>query len=207
MNRTAKSILVFGSYMAVICVVHLVVLNTAAHARECQLERALDFHVVKALQQAGVTDEQFKALAAAGEIQEIFPEECMAELNLSVANPDKNCEILNGQALSRLLSYIGVAKYLFLATGDAPTYRANIRAILRNYLTSVPHRCWFQGVQMPSQSAGSYSSLTPAQCAQLSANYQACKQQAESAVRACAGTPWKHNCASTIPTCMLPPCY
>lgn len=174
---------------------------------ECPLERALDFHVVQALKQGGVTDEQFEALAAAGEIEATFPEVCIAELNYAAANPDTKCQIRNGQMFSQLLSYVAVAGYLFAVTEDAPTYRVNLRVILRTFLTSVPHQCWFQGMQLPpaNQPSVSVTPLTQAQCAQLRANYQACKSEAESAAKACTVTPWKHNCAITIPTCILPP--
>lgn len=175
----------------------------------CPLEDALDFHVVQALKVNGLTEKQFEDLVAAGEIKKDFPAVCLDELSYATANPDTNCQIVNGNALSRLSSYLAVAGYLFAVTGDAPTARANIRAIIRYFLDSVPHKCWFQAVKMPpadSPPVVSGKGLTPTQCAQLRANYEACKRQAEQALQKCTVTPWNHNCANTAPTCMLPPC-
>lgn len=184
--------------------------NAPSPGARCPFEDALNFQVVQALKVNGVTDEQFEALAAAGEIKKVFPAECVGELNHAMANPDTNCQILNGKTLSRLSSYIATAAFLFAVTGDAPTCRANLRAILRNFLESVPHKCWFQTVTMPPPNQPSPEfpgqGLTPGQCAQLRANYEACKQQAEQALKQCTVTPWNHNCASGVPTCMLPPC-
>lgn len=180
----------------------------------CPLEEALDFQVVQALKVLGVTDQQFEALAAAGEIRREMSAVCLNELNDAIANPDTNCQIVNGDAISRLSSYVAVAGYLFRVTGDTPTLRVNIRRILRNYLESVPHKCWFQGAKIPppppppppNSPVVSDKRLTPAQCAQLRDYYQACKQQADQAQRKCMVTPAPSNCAYTLPTCMLPPC-
>jgi len=185
--------------------------NLPSPSSRCPFEDVLDFQVVAALKVMGVTDQQFENLAAAGEIKKYFPDVCMDELNQATANPDTNCRIVNGKAISRLSSYMVVAGFLFNVTGDAPTFRANIRAILKNYLESTPHECWFQGVEMPSPNQPppvvSGQGLTPAQCAQLRANFEACKNQANQALKQCTVTPWNHNCAVTsVPTCMLPPC-
>jgi hypothetical protein len=179
---------------------------------ECPFNEALEYQVVQALKVNGVTDEQFEALAAAGEIGRTISGACIAELNYAAANPDTACQRANGVAISRLSSYVMVASYLFLVTGDARTFRTNLRAILANLLNSVPRQCWFQGFVMPVAPPNDVSPdvssarLTPTQCAQLRANFEACKQQANTALRTCTVTPHARNCAYTAPACMLPPC-
>jgi hypothetical protein len=112
----------------------------------CPLEEALNFHLVQALMVNGATDKQLDALEAAGEIKSDVPAVCLDELNHARQNPDTNCQIVNGKVTSRLLSYKAVAVYLFVVTGDASTFRVNMRRLLRNFLESVPHECRFQGV-------------------------------------------------------------
>ncbi len=177
---------------------------------ECTFDEALDYQVVQALKVNGVTDKQFEALAAAGEIRRTISGACVAELYYAVANPDTECQRANGVAVSRVSTYLTVASYLYLVTGDARTYRTNIRAVLANILNFVPRRCWFQGTVMPANPPNNISpghpELTPALCAQLRANFDACTQQANAALRICTVTPHARNCASTAPSCMLPPC-
>jgi len=169
---------------------------------ECPLEEALDYQVVGALKENGVTDEQFQALAAAGEIRATLDQVCIDKIRHAAENRDANCETLNGEVYSRLSSYAVVTFLLFSITGDAPTARANIRAILRNFLNSVPHRCLFQGLKVPPPSKRfERGGLSPARCAALRANFDACKQQANSALQGCTVTPWQRNCASTAPVC------
>ncbi len=184
-----------------------VAVPTASQNAECPLEEALDYQVVSALKVNGVTDEQFQALAAAGEIRATLDQVCIDEIRQAAEKRDANCETLNGEVYSRLSSYAAVTFLLFSVTGDAPTARANIRAILRNFLDSVPHRCWFQGMKIPSPSTKiDGGALSPAQCAALRANFEACKQQANSVLKRCTVTPFQRNCASTAPMCQLPPC-
>jgi hypothetical protein len=179
---------------------------------ECPFNEALDYQVVQALKANGVTDEQFEALAAAGEIGRTISGACIAEINYAGANPDTECQRANGVALSIRSSYLVVSGYLFLVTGDARTYRSNIRTILADILKSVPHRCWFQSAALPTATPNygspgvSGAGLTPAQCAALRANFEACKQQANYALQRCTVTPHARNCAATAPVCMPSPC-
>jgi hypothetical protein len=85
--------------------------NVPSPSDRCPFEDALDFQVVQALKVMGVTDQQFEDLAAAGEIKKYFSDVCMDELNQATANPDTNCQIVNGKAVSRLSSYMAVAGY------------------------------------------------------------------------------------------------
>jgi hypothetical protein len=187
--------------------VALLITATAIQAKaECPFNEALDFHVVQALKANGVTEEQFEALAAAGEFAGggKISGTCVAEINYAAANPDAYCQALNGKVTSLLMTYSAVAAILFSVTGDARTYRNNLRSILGNYLNFAPHQCWFQGVTMPDPQQP--QSATPQQCAQLRANFDACKQQAEGALRQCAGGPHIRNCTNLGPTCAPPPC-
>jgi hypothetical protein len=72
---------------------------------ECPFNEALDFQVVQALKANGVTDEQFEALADAGEIGRTMSGVCIAELNYAATNPETICQQTNGMVLLRLLSY------------------------------------------------------------------------------------------------------
>jgi len=180
-------------------------------AAECPFNEALDYQVVQALKVNGVTDEQFEALAAAGEIGRTISQTCVAEIYYAAANPDTQCQRANAVALSMRSSYLAVSGYLFLVTGDARTYRSNIRAILADLLKSVPKRCWFQSAVVPPSNVTPGDQippdhLSPQACAALRANFEACKQQANAALQRCTVTPHAHKCAATAPSCMLPPC-
>ncbi len=171
--------------------------------QSCPFEDALEWQFVMALKSANVTDQQLTDLQKAGEIKTQLPQICIDEIRHAAANPDAECQRLNGQAVPLMQSYLGMAVYNFWVTGDAPALRRNIRAILRTSLNSVPHRCWFQSVAVTNGGSGN---MPPNQCAQLRANFQACKAQASSALQRCTVTPWNRNCASSAPTCMPPPC-
>lgn len=176
----------------------------------CPFDDAVQIQMIESLKALGVTEQGFNALVEAGEVKENIRAICLDEINLAKARPDRDCEVGNAKAVTMLASYINMAHFLFILTGDDAVLRSNIRTLLEDYLQIIPRRCWFQGVDMPRLNQPppvvDWQGITAVQCAQIRANYEACKAQSNQAVNRCASNPSIHNCASSIPVCALPPC-
>jgi len=180
----------------------------SAAAQECPVERALDYRVAQivAYQSAvnhQATPEELQAAvqAATNKAGALLPQSCLNEIEQS-AVPNDQCMSLNRVALDAVNDDLDTARLQFSATGDLKAYSAAVREAYRRMLLSTPHACWFQAVADKP-----IPMIPPQQCAQLRAQYEACKSQAEAALRECASRPRNMGpCRDLGPVCTLPPC-